>query len=250
MEISETINKWFKETLNKFTENISPKYPVDRFLLTSLLLSKKYILACLLLIQNDHKMPTTALLRVLTEFLMKLTWCLGIHESQEEDRPEKVEKNRKRWSKTTLFRRIREVERWKDIEDPCLRRQVQDQLSKLKKSKVEVEKDGLTEMPWRFLELLKELPKEYESDVYPRFYLKYNGAIHVDQYTLGCLVRKGGPRVEYYEDSQDETNDLLRIVSYYALMVNTWIRTYYGWDGEQMRKEGETIINQLSGKEV
>ena len=103
-------------------------------------------------------------------------------------------------------------------------------------------------MPAKLFTLLNELPRDYKSDIYPRFYLKYNDSIHLDEASLGLLVRKEGEEVIYYEDSPDNSEELSKQVAHCAFMINDWIRTYYGWDTEQMRKELDSLINQLSRK--
>jgi len=249
MEIYKVINKWFEETLNKFIKDVSPEYPVNRFLLSSLLALKKYSLASLTLIKNDHKMPTKALLRIMIEFLTKLTWCLGIHEKQIKNRVKTVEMRRKRWWKATVLHRINEIKNWTNVSDRLLRRQVESELHQLMEMKTQYEED-IEPMPLKFFKLLNELPDEYRNDVYPRFYLKYNDAIHLDDATLGLLVRKEGENVTYYEDSQDSSDELLKQVVYCALMINNWVRTYYGWDTKQMRQEHESLLKKLSPKET
>jgi len=247
MEIDKTINKWSEETLNQFIKDASPEHPVNRFLLSSLLAIKKYSMASLILIESDHKMPTKALLRTMIEFLTKLTWCLGIHDKQANNKAETVERRRKRWWKSTLLRRINELKNWTNVSNRHLRQQVHSELQQLMETKRQDEED-LKPMPSKFFTLLSELPRDYKNDIYPRFYLKYNDAIHLDDATLGLLVRKEGDHVTYYEDSPDSSDELLKQVIHYTFMINDWIRTYYGWDTEQMRQELESLLSQLSGK--
>ena len=248
MDIYKTINRWSEETLNKLIQDISPEEPVNRFLLSSLLAIRKYSLASLVLIEKGHKMPTKALLRTMIEFLTKLTWCLGIHEKQDKNKDEAVEMKRKRWWKATVLRRINELKNWTNVSNIQLRQQVQNELQQLMEMKTQDEE--IEPMPSKFFKLLSELPRDYRSDIYPRFYLKYNDAIHLDDATLGLLVRKEGDNVTYYEDSQDSSDELSKQVVYCAFMINDWIRTYYDWDTEQMRQEHESLLKQLTPKEA
>ncbi len=248
MDIYKTINKWFEETLNNFIKDVSPEYPVNRFLLSSLLALRKYSLASIILIEKDHKMPTKALLRTMIEFLTKITWCLAIHEKHIKNKAETVEMRHKRWWKATVLRRINELKNWINVSDIQLRKQVQSELHQLMEMKTQYE--DIEPMPLKFFRLLDELPEDYKNDIYPRFYLKYNDAIHLDDATLGLLVRKQDDHVTYYEDSQDSSDELLKQVIYCAFMINDWTRTHYSWDTEQLRQEHESLLKQLPGKET
>jgi len=131
MEIEETIDKWFEETYQKFRMNITLKYPVDRFVLSVFLVSRKYISSALLLLKNDHKMPTKALLRILCELLIKFEWCLGAYDKNQNNKTQKVEERRMRWWKSTLCYRIKELSKWQEVSNRSLQNQAIDQKNQL-----------------------------------------------------------------------------------------------------------------------
>jgi len=62
------------------------------------------------------------------------------------------------------------------------------------------------------------------------------------------LAQMQDGHIKYFEDSPESIGELLTQVVYCALMINDWIRIYYGWDTQQMRQEYESLLKQLSGK--
>ncbi len=252
LQITGTVNGWFEKTISDCIKSTSPKnYPVDGFLLSVLLVSRKYIIASLVLLKNGHKLPAMALMRVLIEFLTKLTWCLGIHEKNVQDRAGFVENNRRRWWNTTLDQRIKELKKWQNVSDQNLKQEVDTMLKQLQLKETQNKLQNVGKMPENFKKLVEQLPEKYLKDAYPKLYIKYNHAIHLDIGTLRQLVpeQEKNRIITYYEDSQENAKELTRNVVYCALMVNDWIRIYYGLDTKRMKEKGDNIIKRLSEKE-
>jgi len=89
------------------------------------------------------------------------------------------------------------------------------------------------------------LPSDIINDIYPRFYLKYNDSIHLDIASLGFLVREREGRVEIQGDSPEEEKEFLEGIIFYVASINGQIRTYYGWDNNQLYDEREALLKTL-----
>jgi len=240
-KIEETINKWFDETHKNFIE----RGAVSKFLLSVFLAAKKYILSSLLLVKNGHKMPTKALLRILAEVFIKFEWCMCVYEKNRTKK--KMEERISRWWKTTICYRIRELSKWENVQIESLKEQAKEQKLQLQKLyEEEWEDDSIKLLPKSLIALIEnELPSDIINDIYPRFYLKYNDSIHLDIASLGFLVREREGRVEIQGDSPEEEKEFLEGIIFYVASINGQIRTYYGWDNNQLYDEREALLKTL-----
>ena len=239
-KIEETVNKWFNETHKHFME----RRAVSPFLLSVFLAAKKYILSSLLLVQHGYEMPTKALLRILAELLIRFEWCMCVYE--ENRNKKQIEQRILRWWKTTLRYRIGELSKWQDVSNTSWQKEARDQKTKLENMYEEAKHDDVRLLPKSFAEFIrKEMPADFKDDIYPRFYLRYNDAIHLDVASLRFLVRQREGRVEIQGDNPEEEKDFLEGIIFYAAIINGQIRKYYGWGTNHLYDERERLLKGL-----
>jgi len=232
------VKKWFNDTISLFETEIKSDDSVNHLCVTSLTVSVKYCEAILILLSRDCRMPAKALLRVLFELASKLAWCLRVPDEEMDAAGEIVEKKIRQWAKSSVVKNLKLLNGLKE----CI---TDDKASKLDNriEKFETIKNSLDcdKMP-TFLNVLKELPGTWGTELYTRCYLQFNNAVHLDVSSLGDRVKKDGEKLFVVYDSEDNIQDLVQYCVIFEKMVLYLVRTHYGWDTKKMQNDFEGLV--------
>lgn len=237
--IDKAIDKWFCETEASFKKVHTDK-PVDYLCCCATALSHNYCSASLLLLNNGHRLPAMALLRVLAELAFRLIWCLYSDNPQKESCEVRIE----RWQKTSLNERKKFVKRMSES-NVCSGKEV----NGFKKELGELEQK-IGQIPHEpignFYNSLHDLPEPYRMDLYPRLYNIYNWGIHPDFLLLTRLVKQNAESNIVVSDT-DEDPAVLKIycltMAYNILFV---VRRNYEWDCNTIKTEYLKIKKDFS----
>jgi len=182
MDIEKTVNKWFDETDTQMHQKIKGFTSIDGLCACVLQVAKNYSNAIFLLLRNKRELPAKALLRVLCELMVKLSWCLTVPDEQTKNEEETVKEKIQRWEKYTLCNNIRILEKFKDVALGDDKKKIQDSIDKLKTKQL-FSNEKIKEIP-KLLDIIGQLPGLFANEVYPLHYLQFNNAIHLDVTSL------------------------------------------------------------------
>ncbi len=211
------INKWATDTENIFYAE-QKENGINTIFITSLTVSLTYANAIIILLENNMCLPAQALLRSLTEFTLKIIWCVS--DSEDNFIMEKI----KRWGKSSAVERKQLLGKLGNIEGypEDTKREIQkrydnyrDLLQKLK---------NIKEMP-KFAHIVESMNNDEIKRLAAQCYTNLNKAVHIDITTL------------------TETGDCTASIE--TLATDCWvlekclihiIRSKYGWDTKELSK--------------
>lgn len=238
MEIDKTINKWFEETDAQMHQKIKDFTPIDGLCSCVLRTAKNYCNAIFLLLRKEHELPAKALLRVLCELMVKLSWCLTVPDKQNENEEEIVKEKIRRWEKYTLCNNVRILEKFNQIASGDDKRKIQDSIDKLKNQPL-FSNETIKEIP-KFVDLIKQLPDLFKSEVYTLLYLQFNNAIHLD---VTSLVDSYLNQNKIRQQHVSRSANLRKYCIAHAFHINSLIRLNYKCESEEIKTEYHKIMN-------
>ncbi len=241
MEINETINRWFQETEDKLSTRIDKNKfrPLDGLCVAVHKAARDYCNAIFHLVEKNHLLPAEALLRCLCELFVKLSWCLGVTDGPfTEEESEVVEQKIKQWEKDTLCRNIKNLKKFKEaaaaVSDKNLEEEIDSGIRKLKQEPL-LGNNEVKRMP-KFFDVIKEMPKIFETEVYPLLYLQFNNAVHMDVTSLVGF---------YTGEDKNNKDDLIRYCVGHAFHINSVICMNYDIDINSLEDEYRRIENSF-----
>ncbi|MGB2865158.1 MAG: DUF5677 domain-containing protein [Sedimentisphaerales bacterium] len=239
MEINETIDKWFNET-NKLIQNeIEDLNSIDGLCQAALNSSNDFCCSIILLLRSGHIMPAKALLRCLCELLIKLCWCLSVSDNISDAKDDHIVKAKiQRWEKDTLCNNIKILEKFSDVVDEITSKKFKKEIAKLKQEPL-FSNGKIKRLP-ALKDIAGQLPEIFKNEVYPRFYIKFNNAIHLDVTSLVDTYKTKNKKI-----SKNVFNDLIEDCMTLALQINAVIRMNYEIDISSIKQEFHNIIKDL-----
>jgi len=239
MNIDETINKWFYETSAQMQNHFKTADLIDMLCAAVLKVSSNYCNAILSL-NNNHKMPAKALLRILCELTAKLVWCLFVSDKNEENPDDIICKRIQRWAKYTLTENKKMLESLKNsMPDDRKTRLVHD----IESLKEQIENIEPSAMP-AGTKIFEELTGLWKTGVYPVYYKQFNNAVHLDLQSLGGFIKTEGNKIFCLDDSEENVDGLDGYCMDLAYHINYFIRKHYNWDISQAEKEYGSLSGQ------
>lgn len=204
MEIDETIKNWLLQIEVKL-QSLKCKDDITNFCLGLIPVIKDYSISILLLLNNDKRLPTKALLRVLSELVIKFCWCM---KDAEIDKINFYSKN-ERWGKTACEKRKKFLELSLNL--PCNnqeRQRIQDNLNNCELWTVKL-KNKTKGLPGT-MDMFQNLFGSNAKLNYLILHHQFNDVIHSDIFLLSRLIGiKGGTVIT---DDELETADVLKQV--------------------------------------
>lgn len=232
------IKKWFNDTISRFETEIKSDRPVDHLCVTTLTVSVKYCEAILILLSKDCRMPAKALLRVIFELASKLAWCLRVPDEKVDASDEIVGEQIRRWSKSTAIQKIKILKGFKECIPDNEAGRVDNLLKRWEKLQESLE---CKNMP-NFVNMVKELPSSWATELYTRCYLKFNDAVHLDVSSLGDRVEEDGNKFSVGYDSREDIRDLVQYCAVFEKMVFYLVRKHYEWDTVNMQNDFKGLL--------
>jgi len=238
-QIDNAINRWFSGTEAAF-KKVYTDNTVDFLCCSVTAVAHNYCSAALLLLNNGHRLPAMALLRVLAELAFRLVWCLYSDNPQKESCEVRIE----RWQKTSLKERKKFVQRMIESNISSV-----EEINGFKKELETLERmvNQIQREPIRkFFELLRDLPESYRKDMYPRLYNIFNWAIHPDFLLLERLVRQNANSHIVVSDIDEDPTVLKIYCLTMAFNILAVVRKNYEWDYDTIKTEYLKIKKDFS----
>ncbi len=249
MEIDKTINKWFEETLTQIKTNVRQVLKLDQLLIGVLHCARKYCNGIMLLLDNDHKMPAAALIRILCDLYVKMLWCFMASDKVDNPVDDDVISQRfRRWDYKGVIEHEKMLGKVSEVASGDYKQEVDKALKELEKSKAEYKNQGIRCMP-DTAGIFRELRKDWAAEVYPRIYQYFSRAVHLDMKLIREMVQYRGGKILCFSDPPSyKTGELLLYCISIGCDVNGLLRKHYGFDSEQMQTEYESLSNELQSR--
>jgi len=233
-------DRWFKETATMMDGGNLPDTSVNNLLSSVIPLTHNYCKAAFLLANHGHRLPAMAILRVLGELALRVTWCMY----EDNERRESAEDRIMRWMKITYIEEVRRLKKLLPLYSDERAQEIRNMTTVLE-SKIESIQQSDT---GRFYTSMNELPKPYREKIHPLLYGSFNCAIHPDLRLFGALTRlKGNTRM--FLSDLDVTVETLRIYCMTAAFnILAITRVHYKWDYEGMKVEYLGLKKELAGE--
>lgn len=229
MEIEKTINKWFEITKEQLDSLPNQQSEIEGFCLGILHTVMIYLNGARLLQEKRLNFPAMALLRIVSDMVIKFLWCLqGVKDSG-------IETRIKRWEKRTFKEQKRLLSELKELVPDSIKKVFEKTINDLDKKT----NNQLREMP-NTRQLFKENSNLFLMDVYAQTYQQFNSAVHIDtdilKKVLMSPLRKYGCSEDIQLTPQDTNNlKIFRLSLLYMVLI--MIYRYYSWDLTQVEKE-------------
>lgn len=240
--IETTTNKWFVETVSKVNAEITTDTPVDNVLSGVVPLAHNYCNAVFLLANNNHRLPAMALLRILGELALRVTWCMYGDNPKKEPLDVRI----MRWLKTTNLEERKILEKLLPSVSP-------EEATEIKRT-IQYLNDEIDENPHKFISALynslDELPPPYKEKIYRVLYLEFNRAVHPNLKLLYDLVRQEDRKRMFSSDLEQVDTEVLKIYCMtQAFNVLAVTRVYYDWDYKGMKSEYLAIKKDFASRQ-
>jgi hypothetical protein len=242
--VADTVMKWYDQTHTTMTIGIKPFSGLDVELMGILLTAKKQTLGALTTLANKHVLSTHALLRTLVEIHVALLWFLNVPPNEKRAKSDEVYRRLRRWDYTRLKKDrvlLENLPQTTEIE------------SAIRKAEEDIEKlqtGGIKELP-NFKQLYDDLEGEW-VEAYPRFYMKYSRAVHLNRNVTQKLAwleyENGDPKAVLHKDDIEPDGDELVTIACISCDLNEAIRHFYSWHSEAMQSEYEQLRSKLVKK--
>ena len=241
MLIDETIDKWFKETVDKVNAEHRLDKPVYILCSSILPVAHTYCDAALLLLNNGKKLPAMALIRVLAELTFRFIWCLFPNKQSED-----VNIRIPRWLKESYKQQKRNLKKLLPSADNQERDKIE---AEIKYLEGEIEK-----IPYKFAgdlygsleDLTIEKPGDegillsWKNQLYPLLYTPFNRAIHPDLLLFSALMEQKG-NVIIFSANSDKLDISVSGLKIYCMScvfnIIAATRIVYSWDYQSIKQE-------------
>ena len=227
------VQKWFIDTAEKIEDQVLPERRSDMLCITALSVSVNYTNSILRLLHDDFRMPVKALLRVLCELSAKVAWCMISPKGKGRQRDRAVEKKLNQWDKYTEFKNMMILKEFYKIvseeEKPKIEKAIKDKQMAINSLKCR-------RMP-KMIEIFNRLPGQWRRGIYPKGFLQFNNAIHIDLMSLGDRMVANGEEMTIDFDSTESIEELVGYALSFVYQIYAIVRLHFGWDVRQMEKE-------------
>jgi len=237
-----TIIKWYDQTHITMTVARKPPSALNSEIMGILLAAKKQTEGALTTLASKNILSTHALLRILVESYIVLTWALNAPANGEETKSNEVYKRFKRWDYTRLK---------KDkalLEDLPKTSEIESNIEKVNNDIAELQKDDIKELP-RYNQLYDDVFGEESKEMYAKSYRTYSQAVHLNRNVtqiLACIEYENEePKKESYKDDIEADGDELLIIASISCDINKAIRSFYDWHSDAMQNEYDKVKSNL-----
>ncbi len=237
MEIDRIINRWFEETKKLLDGLPNRQSEVDGFCLGILHTVVIYLNASSILQEKDFNFPAMAILRIVSDLVIKFLWCLqGIKDNE-------IEIRIKRWEKKTFKEQRRLLSELKELFPSDAKETFEKTINEFDKRI----NNTLKEMP-NTRQLFKDNKNLFLADVYALAYKQFNSAVHIDtdvvKKVLMSPLRKNGCDRDILLSTKDTNNiRIFRLSLLYMILIIMY--KHYSWDTISIEKEYNQAVLYL-----
>ena len=194
---------------------------------------------------NKNILSTHALLRILVESYIVLTWALNAPANGEETKSNEVYKRFRRWDYARL------IEDKKLLEDLPRTPEIESNIEKIKSDIEKLKTDGIKELP-KVKQLYDDVLGDESAEMYAKTYRTYSQTVHLNRNVtqiLACIEYENEePKEESYKDDIEADGDELLIVASISCDTNKAIRGFYDWHSDAMQNEYDKLKSMLVKK--
>lgn len=230
---AELISKWFDTTAHLIEENVSPESRADMVCVTAMTIGANYSNSIIDLLKLGYHMPAKALLRVLCELDAKLAWCLIAPKNKKQKQLRVVEKKIDQWEKNSLHKRIYIMQEFLSS--------VSNEVKKELKESIQDSKERMSALPGqrmpKTIEIFNHLPRNWRTVIYPRGFLQFNDAVHIDLATLAERIHKNGSEISVDFDSSESVSELSGYCLSFMYQIILLVRHHFGLETQDMEKD-------------
>lgn len=242
---ADTIIKWYVQTHTTMTIARKPPSFLNCEFMGILLAAKKQTVGALTTLANKNILSTHALLRILVENYIVLTWALNAPANDEETKSDEVYKRFRRWD----YKRL--IEDKKLLKDLPQTPDIESAIEKVKSDIEKLKTDGIKELP-PYNQLYDDVLGEESAEMYAKTYRTYSQAVHLNRNVTQKLARikyeNGEAKEVSYKNDIEADGDELLIVASISCDINKAIRGFYDWHYDAMQNEYEQLKSKLVKK--
>lgn len=228
-KIEDTINLWFNRTYDLLdSEKDKKTRAIDGVVFASVQIVDNYIQSAINILNEGKKLPAKALIRITSELIAKVIWCIEGKNSEE------VNKRIKQWDKQSLMQEKRLISKFKNSEKENMKKFYDQRIAHINSLSPQVE--GVKKMP--------SVAAMLEDELYANVYVQFNGAIHIDTFVLSESINDNRTLIEYTGDTKEDV-ELLKgccLSNVYIFFCN--IYAFFGWDYTEITKEHAEIAKE------
>jgi len=250
VKVRGTVDKWFDETLSHVQARSERMRQLDTLLLGILHCAREYCngILVLLLPEDRHRLPATALVRVFCEVCLKLLWCLQAPDKTDSPDKDSCWQRLRRWDYQRARERKRMLEKLRDANCAALGGNLDEELEQAEQDVQEYKNKSLRCMP-DVAGICKQLAKWQQgwAAVYPECFQNFSRAVHLDMGLIRQMVQPSGNETRSFADPpMYDSATLLHYCLAMACDINLMVRRHYNGDCEEMQQEYNTLKEQLS----
>ncbi len=227
------ISKWFDDTAEAIERDIHPQGRVDMICITAMSVSANYSNACVDLLLKGYHMPVKAMLRILCELSAKLAWCLVTPKTKKKRQIAAIEKKIDQWEKNTLHGEVRVLEEFRSIVSHTQKFDLEEEIIS---KKMKMKSLPGHRMP-KTIEIFNRLPRNWRRGIYPRGFLQFNNAIHIDLSTLASRITQDGDQINIDFDSTENISELSGYCLSFMYQILLLVRLHFGWETKDMERD-------------
>ncbi len=227
------VSKWFNETASLIESEVQPQRRADVLCASALSVSMNYYNAIVRLLQDGFHMPVKALLRILCELTARLAWCLMAPIDKKKRSEKQISKKIDQWMKYSEMKSLRILEEFRKF---AAEEQRADLEEAIEEKRAVLREIHCQQMP-RTIQVFNKLPSHWRRRVYPRGYMQFNNAVHIDLTSLSQRLTRDGEMMMVDFDSTESVEELAGYALSFAFSIISLIREYFGWDTSQMERE-------------
>ncbi len=242
-QIEIIINRWFENVKQQVSEeSVKNKSLTFSFCSVSLPVMQIYCSASGFLLDNDYKLPATALFRIISDFFIKFLWCLNT------DNEDETRKRIRRWEKTSANKKLRLIDnllKSSRVLKPS-------DVNKLNKFKITVKQDDENN-PHKAMpavtgkdSIFEQTSNVFGVDVSALLYGQYCSAVHTDTSIFRGLMNNKQGNLIIRADIDEDINELKKRCLNFAYMYFVILNKKMSIDMITIKEDYENAIEVLN----
>jgi hypothetical protein len=231
------VRRWYNDTAGRVESQIQPRRRADMLCISALSVGMNYYTAAIELLRGGYHMPVKALVRILCELSAKLAWCLMVPRGKRKRSEAAVEKKINQWEKYSELKNLAILEEFRKFAAADQKAELE---TVIEQKRAIVSRLAGQMMP-RTIEVFNRLPSSWRRGIYPRGYLQFNNAVHIDLTSLAERIKKDGSMFVIDSDSAESVEELAGYCASFIYSIIALVRLNFGFDSAQMAKEFAAI---------
>ncbi len=240
------IIKWYDQTHITMTVARKPPSPLNSEIMGILLAARKQTEGALTTLANRNILSTHALLRILFEIYIVLTWALNAPANDEKTKRNEVYKRFSKWD----YKRLKKDKAL--LEDLPQTQEIESAIGKINSGIEKLQKKGIKELP-NVKQLYDDVFGSESAEMYAKSYRTYSQAVHLNRNVTQKLAwiqdgENGEHKAVLYKDDIEPDSYELLIIATISCDINKAIRSFYDWHSDVVQNEYKQLKSRLIKK--